>query len=348
MKAIVKTEKGVGNISLEERTVPEIGRGEVLIRIKAAAVCGTDLHIVHDQFPYWPPVILGHEFAGIIESVGSEVTDWKPGDRVVGEPHTLSCGNCFYCRTGHIQNCESKRSPGWGIDGCFTEFMRYPEPKLLHRLPPEISFESGSLVEPIANVVTDIVERGLLSAGDSVAIIGPGPIGLMAGIVARVSGASRVILIGTKMDEPMRIPVARKLGVFDEIFIADEYDCVPLIKELTSGLGVDMVVEASGSQGGIAMGVSVLRKYGRFIGIGLPGRDVVEFPYKMAMLKVLQVICNMSTSYTSWERSISILKQNENIFAQLISHVFDLADWEKGFDLLERKAAMKVVFKPGL
>ena len=346
MKCIVKTSKGVGNVLLEERDIPSIGEDEVLIKICGAAVCGTDLHIYHDQFPYWPPVILGHEFSGIIYSKGSKVTDWAVGDRVVGEPHTLACGECYYCRTGRIQNCTSKRSPGWGIDGCFAQFMRYPEPKLLHRLPQDISFELGSLVEPIANVVTDVVERGNLRAGDTVVVIGPGPIGLMAGIVAKACGASNVALVGTEVDQAYRLPIAKELGVFDAIVMGNSEESSRILGDLSHGLGADLVIEASGSQGGIYSGISLLRKYGTFVGIGLPGKDTVEFPYKLAMSKVLDIVCNMSTSYTSWERSISILDAHKAQFSKLISEVITLEEWAYGFDKLERREAMKIIFKP--
>jgi threonine dehydrogenase-like Zn-dependent dehydrogenase len=346
MQAIVKTEKGEGHVELREVPVPEIGDGEVLIRIKAAAVCGTDLHILHDEFAYWPPVTLGHEFAGVIDAVGKDVKDWKAGDRVVGEPHTLACGTCYYCRTGNIQNCASKRSPGWGIDGCFAPYLRYPNPSLLHHLPDSIGFREGSLIEPLANVVTDVVERGKITAGDTVAVIGPGPIGLMAGIAAHACGAAKVILIGTEADRQLRIPLAKKLEVFDSILMSEKDSCSEEILKLTNGLGADLVVDASGSQGGIGTGIRLLRKYGTFVGIGLPARETIQFPYTEAMKKVLTIVCNMSTSYTSWERSISLMEKYQDKFSQLVTHVEPLTKWKECFDLLEAKQGMKVVFTP--
>jgi len=346
MKAIVKTKKGMGNVELQELPVPDIGDNEVLIKVEAAAVCGTDLHILHDKFPYWPPVTLGHEFAGVIAAIGSGVKEWKAGDRVVGEPHTLACGSCYYCRTGNIQNCLQKRSPGWGINGCFAEYLRYPEPKLLHKLPDSIGFIEGALIEPLANVVTDMVERGSITAGDSVVIIGPGPIGLMAGITAHACGASKVILIGTRADKEVRIPIAKSLQVFDDILLAEENDCVNAILKHTNGLGADIVVEASGSQGGIGTGIQMLRKYGRFIGIGLPNLENIQFPYNDAMKKVLTIICNMSTSYTSWERAISLMGTNKEKFLGLVTQGGSLTNWQKYFEMLDAQKCMKVVFTP--
>ena len=346
MKAIVKTKKGVGNIELLDVPIPEIGKDEVLVEVKGAAVCGTDLHIMHDNFPYWPPVTLGHEFSGVIAKVGKNVKGWKVGDRVVGEPHTMACGRCYYCRTGNIQNCQDKRSPGWGIDGCFAEYMRYPEPKLLHRLSDSINFTAGALIEPLANVVTDMVERGGISAGDSIVVIGPGPIGLMAGITAKACGASKIVLIGTNADKAVRIPIAEKLNVFDSILTVGEDDCAAAVLALSNGLGADMVVEASGSQGGISTGVQLLRKYGCFVGIGLPSQEKISFPYNDAMKKVLTIICNMSTSYTSWERAISLMESNKDKYMSLINLGGGFENWQKCFEMLENQQYIKVVFTP--
>jgi L-iditol 2-dehydrogenase len=112
MLALVKTAKGVGNIELRDVPIPKPASNEVLIEVKAAGICGTDIHVRYDEFPYWPPVILGHEFSGEIVEVGQDVTDYKVGDRVVGEPHNKACGKCYLCRTGNIQVCASKSSIG--------------------------------------------------------------------------------------------------------------------------------------------------------------------------------------------------------------------------------------------
>lgn len=189
MQALVKTQKGEGFIELKEMPEPKPGVGEVLIAVRAAGICGTDLHVKHDRFPYWPPVILGHEFAGDIIELGPECRHFKVGERVVGEPHTRHCGVCPLCRTGNIQICPEKRSPGWGIHGCMAPYLVMPE-KLLHRIPASMDYDTASLVEPTANTVHDVLERAGVTAGDFVVVIGPGPIGLMAGLTAnkRVPG----------------------------------------------------------------------------------------------------------------------------------------------------------------
>ena len=212
MKALVKTQKGVGFLELRDVPEPKAGPGEVLLKILGAGVCGTDIHVRDDNFPYWPPVILGHEFIGRIIEAGPGVTRFRVGDRVVGEPHTRACGHCPLCRTGNIQICPDKRSPGWGIDGAMAEFLVMPE-KLLHAVPDNISDRAGAVIEPCANAVHDVLERAKVDAGDLAVVIGPGPIGLLSAMAARAAGAREVVIIGTNADEALRMPTARKLGL---------------------------------------------------------------------------------------------------------------------------------------
>jgi L-iditol 2-dehydrogenase len=346
MTALVKTAKGKGLIEIREVPVPTIGDDEVLIEVKAAGICGTDLHIYHDEFPYWPPVILGHEFSGVIAAKGKNVSDWQVGDRVVGEPHTLACGKCWLCRTGNRQICPEKRSPGWGIDGCFARYMRFPEPALLHRVPDSLSFEQAALVEPTANVVTDVLERGRIEATDIVAVVGPGPIGLLSAMAAKAGGAGAVIIIGTDADEGLRLPTARKLRSIDHVLNVQRDDVVKTVLELTAGRGADLVIEASGAARGIALGISLLRKLGRLTAIGLTGKPEIPFPYDTAMSKAAIYIFNLSTSYTSWDKAIGLISRKAIEVEPLITHRGGLERWKEFFDALENKQGIKGIFIP--
>lgn len=346
MTALVKTAKGPGMIELREVPVPEISDGEVLIEIKAAGICATDVHILHDEFPYWPPVILGHEFAGVIVRAGAQVADWKPGDRVVGEPHTLACGKCWLCRTGNRQLCPSKRSPGWGIDGCFAKFMKYPEPALLHRFPEALPFEEAALIEPAANAVHDVLERGKVEPTDTVAVIGPGPIGLLAAMAAKAGGAGAVFLLGTSADEEVRLPAARKMAAIDGVWNAEKDDVVSRMMEATDGRGADLVVDASGSDTGISLGLQLSRKLGRFTAIGLSGREKIRFPYDTAMFKSIDFFFNLSTSFTSWDRAIRLVVEKKIDVFPLITHKGGLEAWPEFFAAVENKKAIKAIFYP--
>jgi L-iditol 2-dehydrogenase len=343
MLGLYKTAKGPGNLELRQAPVPRPKENEVLLEVKAAGICGTDIHIRHDQFPYWPPVILGHEFSGIVVEAGKETTLVKVGDRVVGEPHTLACGKCELCRTGNIQLCSSKRSPGWGINGAFARYLVMPE-HLLHHIPDSMPYEVAAIVEPAANVVQDVLERAQLFANDTVVIFGPGPIGILALMAVQAAGAGRTIMVGTATDKTLRLPKAKELGV-DEIIIAGEQDPVEEITRITNGRGADLVIEASGAQQAIAASVGAVRRMGRICQIGLSGRDEVSFPWDKASWKVCNVYFNLSTGFTCWDRTIGLIASKKMDVEKLISHLVPLEDWEQVFDATERFETLKVIFK---
>jgi L-iditol 2-dehydrogenase len=344
MLALVKTQKGVDNIELRDVPEPVINDNEVLIEIKAAGICGTDIHIKHDRFPYWPPVTLGHEYSGEIVKTGKNIKYYKIGDRVVGEPHTQACGVCYLCRTGNIQICPSKRSPGWGIDGAFTKYLKTPE-HLLHKIPDNVTYEEAAVIEPTSNVVHDVLERAKVEPEDFVVVFGPGPIGLLAAQVAKAAGARYVVIAGINNDEELRLKTARELKI-DEVINVEKTDISKRILELTNNIGADLVVDASGSERAIKTGIGLLRKKGRFCAIGLSANEEIKFPYGQAMSKVLDIFFCMSTSYTSWNRSLSLISRGAINVKKVISHVEPLTNWEKAFELIEAQKALKVILKP--
>ena len=344
MLALVKTNKGPGHLAVMEMPRPKPGPGEVLIRVAVCGVCGTDIHVMHDRFPYWPPVILGHEFAGSIVELGSDVKNFEIGDRVVGEPHTQACGSCYLCRTGNIQICSMKRSPGWGIHGGMAPYLKMPE-KLLHRIPDSISWEEAALIEPLANTVHDIIERAQICAGDFVSITGPGPIGLLSALVCKAAGARKVMIIGTEQDEAIRLRKAREIGINFVLNLAED-DPVQIAMDSTDGIGVDLAIEASGAVPAIQMAFDLIRKKGRVCAIGLTSKDNIEFPWDKAMFKVADLTFNLSTSYTSWETAIHLVETGQIHLKPLISHVKPLAEWQQVFEDIENLKAIKAILIP--
>lgn len=345
MKALVKTQKGVGFIEVREVPEPKPGPGEVKIKVVACGVCGSDIHVRHDSFPYWPPVILGHEFTGTIVELGPDCKYYQLGERIVAEPHTRACGVCALCRTGNIQICPHKRSPGWGIDGGMAEYICYPE-KLLHRIPADMSWDQAAIVEPTANAVTDLLEHTTVMAGDFVVVQGPGPIGLLAAMVARAAGARTVAIIGTPGDEVLRLAKARELG-FNQIINIGQTDPVKAVLDLTGGLGADIVVECSGAPKAIPVCVDLVRKKGKICVIGLTGNRNVELPWDKFNFKVVDMHFNLSTSYTSWDRSINLIHSGVVPAEKLITHRAPLDQWEETFDAVEQLKALKAVMLPG-
>lgn len=344
MRALVKTQKGKGFIEVREVAEPAVSAGQVKIKVEACGICGSDIHVRHDSFPYWPPVILGHEFTGTVIELGENCTMLKVGDRVVAEPHTKACGCCSLCRTGNIQICSAKRSPGWGIDGGMAEYICYPE-GLLHKIPESMSWDQAVVVEPTANITTDLLERTGVSAGDFVVILGPGPIGLMAAMAARAVGARDVVLIGTGGDVVIRFAKARELG-FSNLINATEADLVQTVLDMTDGKGADVVVECSGAPRAIASTVDLVRKMGKICVIGLTGNKMVELPWDKFSFKVVNMIFNLSTAYTSWDKTINLISSGRIQSEKLITHKEPLENWEKVFNDIENLKALKGVLIP--
>ncbi len=344
MKALVKTEKGPGHIEVREVPVPTVARDDwVLIRVRAAGICGTDLHIWHDQFQYWPPVVLGHEFAGVIVEVGKAVKGWKAGDRVVAEPHSLACGVCDLCRTGRIQLCRDKRSPGWGIDGAFTEFVTMPA-SLLHRVPDALSDELAAIAEPMAIAIHQVLERGRVEFQDVVVVSGAGPIGILAAFLARRAGARTVIATGITKSEEVRFPLCRKLGA-DLCVNVEKDDIQAVVADLTGGRGADVVIEASGSPRAIHAAFTLPRVGGRISAIGLSGKTEVAIPWDRAVRSVYDVSFNMSSSYTAWPRALSTLEANREVLAGYVTAVVGIEDWQRIFERLEAEKEVKALFR---
>lgn len=345
MKALVKTAKGDGFVEVRDVPAPSIRQDdEVLIRVDAAGVCGTDLHIFHDEFPYWPPVVLGHEFSGTVLEVGKAVTRFRAGDRVVAEPHTHFCGKCELCRAGSIQLCAEKRSPGWGMDGAFTDALVMPE-LFLHHIPDSLSGPVAALTEPTAIVVHGLLERGGLRACETVAIVGAGPIALLSVVVAKAAGAKRIFLLGTDADEALRFPAAEKLAV-DQCINVGKQDAVATVLAQTGGLGVDLVVEASGAAAGINTGIGLVKKCGRMTVLGLPGKKEIPVCWADMVKKVLDVTFCFSSSVSSWEKAIAILASSPVDLSCLISHQTSIENWEHVFADCERGNAIKAMFIP--
>lgn len=345
MKALVKTRKGEGCIEVRDVPEPTPGAGEVKIKVAACGICGSDIHVRHDTFPYWPPVILGHEFTGTVVELGAECHSIQAGDRVVAEPHTQACGRCYLCRTGNIQICSEKRSPGWGIDGGMAEFICYPE-TLLHKIPKNMSWDQAAVVEPTANAVTDLLMRTRQTPGDFVVILGPGPIGLMTALVARAAGAREVVIIGTAGDVGIRFKKAQELGFVHTVDISNQSP-IDYVMDLTGGVGADIVAECSGATGAIPVTADLVKKKGKICVIGLTGGRNVDLPWDKFAFKVASVIFNLSTEYESWDRTISLIHSGRVPAEKLITHREPLENWEQVFDDIENLRALKGLMIPG-
>jgi L-iditol 2-dehydrogenase len=344
MEALVKTAKGKGFLEIKTVPDPVPADHEVLIRVKAAGVCGTDLHIQEDRFLYNPPVILGHEFSGEILAAGQNVSGFKVGDRVVAEPHRGGCGACRYCLTGEVEVCRDKRAIGYKVDGCFCSLLVLPA-TTLHRIPDNVSYDQAALTEPLAVVVKAVLERTVIEPEDFVVVLGSGPIGLLAAAAARSEGAQAVMITGTDGDEKLRLPTARRMGIDYTVNFQRE-DPVAKVMSLTRNAGADVVVEASGAPPAIRQAFDLIKIDGRICGLGLSGREHVELPWDLAIKKAARMVCSFSSNWTSWERALSLLGGGKVNVDPLITASYPLADWQTAFQRLEQLDAIKVLLTP--
>ncbi len=344
MHALVKTARGPGNLQLRTVPKPQIDPEEVLIRVKACGICGSDLKIEDDEHPYQPPVVIGHEFAGEIAAKGDRVTGWAVGDRVVSEQHLHACGRCRQCLTGNAFACAKKRAPGYFEDGAFAEFIRVPA-WLLHRIPDSLSYVEAAFSEPSAIAAHGVLDRTGISSGDVVLVLGCGPIGLVAAKMAQAVGAKTVIITGIDQDERVRLPKARELGL-EHVINSMQTDLAALVADLTDGEGADVVIELSGAPPAIDQSFRLARRLGRVGIIGQPPSDQITIPYREALFKALTVSFSYSSKFTCWERVLSFFARGAIHPSQFITHTLPLTEWQHGFELSRAGEAVKVVLEP--
>ncbi len=345
MRALQKYDRGKGFVEVRDVAKPLVKRdGDALIKVKAAGICGTDLHIFDDEFTYYPPVTLGHEFSGVVEEIGSEVRNVKIGDRVVAEPHAEACMVCDICRRGYWQICPEKRSPGWGQNGAFTDYLTMPA-KLLHKIPDSLSDEIAALTEPLAVAVNYVCERVKVMAQDTVVVVGAGPIGILCAFAAKENGAGKIFMLGVDQDEAVRFPVALQLGSDMAINVLKQ-DAISIISEHTDCKMADIVIEASGNENGIQTAINAARKLGRVCVVGMTGKPFVNVNWNTAQKKVLDMYFNFSTNYTSWDRALAIASNTKMDLTKLITHKGSIEDWEKVFADLRSGKGIKALFIP--
>ncbi|MEI6101380.1 MAG: alcohol dehydrogenase catalytic domain-containing protein, partial [Eubacteriales bacterium] len=195
MKALVKYDQGYGKMEIRDVPVPTLKECDVLIKVKAVGVCGTDLKIYDGHFPCNTPVVVGHEFAGIVEQMGQDVAGWNIGDCVVSEQHTCACGRCRFCLTGQRHLCAYKKAPGYGVDGAYAEYIAIPA-HLLHKIPEGVTLLEGALLEPMAISACGVLGKAKIFPQDFVVILGCGPIALLTLQMVRAAGASKVYMTG--------------------------------------------------------------------------------------------------------------------------------------------------------
>jgi L-iditol 2-dehydrogenase len=341
MIALVKTAAGEGNIELREVQDPSPGPDEVKIRVHATGICGTDIKIWHGTTWSNPPVILGHEFSGTIEETGAHVEGLKPGDRVVSETAQVICGCCEYCTTGNYLMCSKRLSLGYGVNGAFAKYC-IARKQIIHRVPDEVSLDEAAICEPMAVAVHAVFGSGELLPSQYAVVCGPGPIGLLTAQAARSRGAI-VILCGTDADS-QRLELGRELGIDHTINVQQE-DPAESILKLTGGSGADYVYECSGSAQAVRMGMSVLKKRGKLVQIGLTSPRF-EVEYSLLAAREISLIGSFGHKWPDWEYALRLMKNKQVNVARMITHRFALSQWADAFQVAEKQQGIKVLIQP--
>jgi L-iditol 2-dehydrogenase len=341
MRALVKTKRGVGNVSLETVEEPIPGPSDVKIRVEACGICGTDLHVYHDTTENTPPVILGHEFTGVVTEVGALVTRFKPGDRVVAETTVRSCGTCLYCATGNHNICANRLGLGRTANGAFADYLVLRQ-GLIHILPDNVNFIAGALCEPLACAVHAVIETTRVAAGDNVLITGPGPIGLLALQLVKAQGGV-AILCGVTVDEG-KLTIAKELGA-DHTINVQTQDARADVSRLTEGNGADIVIECSGSGAAAELGLELLRRQGQYTQMGLFGQSI-SVDLDRVTNRELIIRGSVNSKWTSWERALRLLCQGKVRTEPLVTDVLPLSQWQTGFTKKERAEGLKTVLIP--
>lgn len=344
MIALVKSKPGPGNVDLQDMPEPSCAANQVKVAVDWCGICGTDLHVMHDKFRNFPPVILGHEFAGTIVETGSAVRRFRPENQVAVLGATaVVCGHCIYCRRGEFMFCPDRRGMGHGVHGAFTRYVVAREDQLF-LLPPSLTSEIGAMVEPFAVAVHAICEIAEWHLGDVALISGPGPIGLMC-LKLLVAQGIKTIVVGADVDK-QRLEKARELGAAVTINIAAE-DLFSIVEDMTNGLGVDCALDCAGSQGSAANCLRAIRPLGRYVQVGHFGKEVT-LPFDLIAFKQIRAAGSVGYNAVTWTRAIQILGQGQVNLKDLISHRLALQQWQTGFSACESKSALKVLLNPNL
>ncbi len=343
MQALVKYGRRDGDVEIREVDEPVLARDRVLIEVKAAGVCGSDIHMwrEHQSWAVKLPLILGHEFAGEVVEVGEAVTGVQVGDRVACETAESVCGRCVYCLSGNYNLCPNRLGYGALADGAFTRYVA-ARPEILHRVPDHVPFEHAALTEPICVAYNALVEKTDMRPGDLVVIQGPGPIGIMALQIVRLRGAGTIVMLGTDADE-RRLEVAAELGAHHTVNVQRQ-DAEALIRSLGDGFGADLVVDCTGVSRALQQSLELVRPNGRITKIGW-GPQPLDFSLDPLVGKAVTLQGSFSHTYSTWERVVGLLSTGQVNLDPVIGGVYALDEWEEAFSRMEEGQNVKSVLR---
>lgn len=342
MKALLKDQPERG-ATLTDFPEPRVGTDDLLVRVHSAAVCGTDIHIYqwndYAASRMKLPLLFGHEYAAEVVEMGSNVTNFKVGDRVAAETH-VPCGHCFQCTTGLQHICQEMKILGVHLPGAFSEYAILPA-VCAWKLDSSISYDIGATMEPFGIGVHAMSKTQ--PAGKKVIVFGCGPIGIYTQMVAKLSGAECVVGVDITKE---RLELARKMGT-DILLNAEEIDVLDEVNQITKGFGMDIAVELTGNKAVVNQAASTMRRGGEFVLVGLFDGPVEvdlvnNFIYKEANIYGI----TGRIMWDTWWTAQSMITSGKLDLTPVITHHFDLNDYDKAFQLAESAKTGKIIFNP--
>lgn len=342
MKALFKQSTDPYDMVLKEIPKPEPGPNEVVIKVHAAGICGTDIKIYQNHYHmYKPPVVIGHEFSGRIVEIGSEDSDLAIGTSVTAHAVISTCGKCRACISGRKNLCSNKIRNGYdpGHNGAFAEYIKVQKEQI-HILPEGIDMTSLALIEPLANIV-HALRNVQIKADDVALIMGPGLIGLLAMLFCKANGAT-VAISGLAKDQD-RLDFANSLGA-DMILHSEDPNSEKKILGHTGGEGPDIVLDCTGSQEAINQGLRVCRKGGRYIQIGTTDKKLT-IDFMNVVYREIEISGSVAHNNPDWEESIRLVKMGKIDLVPFVQKTYSLDEWKEAFKAAETGKEIKVIFK---
>ncbi|MBY0027907.1 zinc-binding dehydrogenase [Priestia aryabhattai] len=340
MKAVMKVEPGYDNMLLKTIPESEVQKNQVKIKVAYTGICGTDIHTFTGQYKNsQTPVVLGHEFSGIVVEVGEDVTKVKVGDKVTSETTFVTCGECEYCLEKDYNLCAHRKGIGTQINGSFAEYVISRE-ESVHVLPDTVDLKAAALTEPLACCVHAALEKTVVKKEDTVLIFGPGPIGLLQAQVVKAQGAF-VILAGITKDQK-RLELAKSLGVDVAVDIQKE-SLEEMVLTYTDGYGVDKLFECSGAVQALNQGLPLVKKKGTFVQVGIFSEKLNLLDQESIIQREITYIGTRSQKPSSWHIALKLLEEKKINTEKMITKIVPLDYWRQGFEAVLSGNEIKVL-----
>ncbi|WP_017729641.1 zinc-binding dehydrogenase [Halalkalibacterium ligniniphilum] len=342
MEAVIKDAPGYDNMELKTIEEPVVHGDLVKIKVAYTGICGTDIHAFTGEYRNSKtPVVLGHEFSGVVVEIGDNVKNVKVGDRVTSETTFTTCGECEYCLEKDYNLCSNRKGIGTQVNGSMAEFVLSRE-ESVHVLSDKISLKAAALTEPLACCVHAGLEKTIINQDDKVLIFGPGPIGLLQCQVAKAQGAF-VILAGITKDKD-RLDLAKSLGADVVVDVLQE-DLQEVVMKHTNGYGVDKVFECSGAVPALNQGLPLVKKKGTFVQVGIFANKMNPLDQESIIQREITYIGTRSQKPSSWHTALKLLEEQKIDTDKMITKVVPLKEWRQGFEAVMAGNEIKVIIE---